>query len=109
MVLNANRPGGSGARAGSSPRRAARRRSFLDRRGNARGAGPFPAQRRRDQAQCFDALAALLLQHKVLFLPDQPIDRDQHKRFAAYFGEVTKKIGAFLGDLASADPNDLYE
>ena len=27
-------------------------------------------------------------EHKVLFLPDQPIDRDQHKRFAGYFGEV---------------------
>jgi taurine dioxygenase len=27
-------------------------------------------------------------EHKVLFLPDQPIDRDQHKRFARYFGDV---------------------
>ena len=27
-------------------------------------------------------------EHKVLFLPDQPIDRDQHKRFARYFGEI---------------------
>lgn len=26
-------------------------------------------------------------EHKVLFLPDQPIDRDGHKRFAHYFGE----------------------
>jgi taurine dioxygenase len=27
-------------------------------------------------------------EHKVLFLRDQPIDREQHKRFARYFGEI---------------------
>ena len=28
------------------------------------------------------------LEHKVLFLPDQPLSRDQHKRFALSFGEI---------------------
>jgi taurine dioxygenase len=32
-------------------------------------------------------ISAAWLQHKVLFLPDQRIDRDDHKRFARYFGE----------------------
>jgi taurine dioxygenase len=32
-------------------------------------------------------LTAAWNEHKVLFLPDQPIDREQHKRFARYFGE----------------------
>ncbi len=34
------------------------------------------------------ALADAWHAHKVLFLPDQPIDRDRHKRFARYFGEI---------------------
>jgi taurine dioxygenase len=34
------------------------------------------------------ALNDAWLQHKVLFLPDQPIDRDAHKRFARYFGDI---------------------
>jgi taurine dioxygenase len=33
-------------------------------------------------------LAQAWRDHKVLFLPDQPIDRDTHKRFAGYFGEI---------------------
>ena len=41
-------------------------------------------------------------EHKVLFLPDQPIDRDQHKRFAAYFGEVFRH--PFLSEV-SKDPD----
>ena len=41
-------------------------------------------------------------EHKVLFLPDQPIDRDQHKRFAAYFGEVFRH--PFLKEV-SKDPD----
>jgi len=28
------------------------------------------------------------VEHKVLFLPDQPVNREQHKRFARYFGEI---------------------
>jgi taurine dioxygenase len=32
-------------------------------------------------------IASAWCDHKVLFLPDQPIDRDQHKRFARCFGE----------------------
>ena len=33
-------------------------------------------------------LADAWVEHKVLFLPDQPIDREEHKRFARYFGEI---------------------
>src|SRR5262245_39867059 len=33
-------------------------------------------------------LSAAWVEHKVLFLPDQPIDREQHKRFSRYFGEI---------------------
>jgi taurine dioxygenase len=33
-------------------------------------------------------LTAAWNEHKVLFLPEQSIDRDGHKRFAAYFGQV---------------------
>jgi hypothetical protein len=33
-------------------------------------------------------LADAWVEHKVLFLPDQPIDREGHKRFARYFGEI---------------------
>jgi taurine dioxygenase len=31
---------------------------------------------------------AAWMEHKVLFLPDQPIDREQHKRYALRFGEI---------------------
>ncbi len=41
-------------------------------------------------------------EHKVLFLPDQPIDRDEHKRFAGYFGEVYRH--PFLSQVAK-DPD----
>jgi len=41
-------------------------------------------------------------EHKVLILPDQPIDRDQHKRFAAYFGDVFRH--PFLSQV-SKDPD----
>ena len=41
-------------------------------------------------------------EHKVLFLPDQPIDRDQHKRYARYFGDVYRH--PFLKDVAR-DPD----
>jgi taurine dioxygenase len=40
--------------------------------------------------------------HKVLFLPDQHIDRDQHKRFARYFGEFFRH--PYLKDV-SRDPD----
>ena len=33
-------------------------------------------------------LRAAWHEHKVLFLPDQHVDRAQHKRFASYFGDV---------------------
>jgi taurine dioxygenase len=33
-------------------------------------------------------LNAAWVEHKVLFLPDQPIDREQHKRFARSFGDI---------------------
>jgi taurine dioxygenase len=42
------------------------------------------------------------LEHKVLFLPDQPVSRDQHKRFARYFGEIYRH--PFLKDV-SGDPD----
>jgi taurine dioxygenase len=47
-------------------------------------------------------LRAAWHEHKVLFLPDQPIDRAEHKRFASYFGEVFRH--PFLKDVAS-DPD----
>ncbi len=47
-------------------------------------------------------LRAAWHEHKVLFLPAQPIDREQHKRFASYFGEVFRH--PYLKDVAS-DPD----
>jgi alpha-ketoglutarate-dependent taurine dioxygenase len=41
-------------------------------------------------------------EHKVLFLPDQRVDRDQHKRFALSFGEIYRH--PFLKDVG-ADPD----
>jgi taurine dioxygenase len=46
-------------------------------------------------------------EHKVLFLPDQPIDREQHKRYARYFGEFFRH--PYLKDVADdADIVRLY-
>ena len=39
-------------------------------------------------AETVGEITAAWHEHKVLFLPDQPIDRDRHKRFAGYFGDV---------------------
>jgi taurine dioxygenase len=47
-------------------------------------------------------LSEAWVEHKVLFLRDQPIDRDQHKRFARYFGEIYRH--PFLKDVAR-DPD----
>ena len=47
-------------------------------------------------------LRAAWQEHKVLFLPSQPIDRGQHKRFASHFGEVFQH--PYLKDVTS-DPD----
>ena len=47
-------------------------------------------------------LRAAWHEHKVLFLPGQPIDRAQHKRFASRFGQVFRH--PYLKDVAS-DPD----
>ena len=47
-------------------------------------------------------LQAAWVEHKVLFLPDQPIDREQHKRYAQYFGEIFRH--PFLKDV-TRDPD----
>jgi taurine dioxygenase len=47
-------------------------------------------------------LRAAWHEHKVLFLPGQAIDRDLHKRFASYFGDVFRH--PYLKDVAS-DPD----
>jgi len=44
-------------------------------------------------------LSAAWVEHKVLFLPDQVVDRDQHKRFALYFGEIYRH--PYLKDVRS--------
>ncbi len=44
-------------------------------------------------------LSAAWVEHKVLFLPDQVIDREQHKRFALSFGEIY--CHPFLKDVSS--------
>lgn len=52
-------------------------------------------------------IRAAWLEHKVLFFPGQPISRDDHKRFALYFGELYQH--PYLKDVAS-DPDfvELY-
>jgi alpha-ketoglutarate-dependent taurine dioxygenase len=52
-------------------------------------------------------LSAAWVEHKVLFLRNQPIDRAGHKRFARYFGEIYRH--PFLKDVAN-DPDfvELY-
>ncbi len=47
-------------------------------------------------------LCSAWFEHKVLFLPDQPIDREQHKRFARSFGEIFRH--PYLKDVGS-DPD----
>jgi taurine dioxygenase len=58
-------------------------------------------------AETVGELATAWNEHKVLFLRDQPIDRDQHKRFARYFGEIWRH--PFLKDV-TGDPDfvELY-
>ncbi len=60
-----------------------------------------------DVGEPLDAEAVRLLtetwhEHKVLFLPDQPVDREQHKRFALSFGEIYRH--PFLKDVGT-DPD----
>lgn len=54
-----------------------------------------------------DLIERTWVTHKVLFFPDQPIDRDQHKHFARSFGEIWQH--PFLKDVVG-DPDfvELY-
>ncbi len=58
-------------------------------------------------AETVGELAAAWNEHKVLFLRDQPIDREQHKRFARSFGDIWQH--PFLKEVTS-DPDfvELY-
>lgn len=56
-------------------------------------------------ASTIDELTTAWNRHKVLFFPDQPIDRVQHKRFARYFGEMWQH--PFLKDVH--DDGDFVE
>ena len=56
-------------------------------------------------ASTVDELTTAWNRHKVLFFPNQPIDRAQHKRFARYFGEMWQH--PFLRDVH--DDGDFVE
>jgi taurine dioxygenase len=53
-------------------------------------------------AEGFARVEALLMQHLVLFFPDQPLNPDQHRDFALRFGEP--EIHPFIPKLDEAHP-----